>query len=215
MKLVHSVVYHSWEGRKPIYSSKLTHLKISHYRLLNKKIKGIMHMFPNVIHLDFEGNTDCIGKILKLIAKLYPNLEYLDISILHGRFKIENDIGLSAIANSCHKLKCLNISGRTEFSEVSICNVIRSCPRFWQLDLSFCEITDITIKEIARLCLNLKYLKLKGCYKISKEAIDQYVENFMDTLSLPDLIGVVINHLTQNNIASRQTLAQKILDLSM
>jgi hypothetical protein len=53
MKLVHGVVYHSWGGRKPIYSSKLTHLKISHYYpLSNKKIKGIVHTFPNIIHLD-------------------------------------------------------------------------------------------------------------------------------------------------------------------
>ena|SRR2546430_4896515 len=31
-------------------------------------------------------------------------------------------------------------------------------------DLSFCEITDITIEEIARSRLNLKYLNLRGCY---------------------------------------------------
>ena len=110
MKLVHVVVYHSWGGRKPIYSSKLTHLKISHYRLSNKKIKGIIRIFPNIIHLDFEGSMDCTGKVLKLIAKSYPNLEYLNISALRGRFKSENDIGLSAIAQSCHKLEYLNIS---------------------------------------------------------------------------------------------------------
>ncbi|CAI2198550.1 9456_t:CDS:1, partial [Funneliformis geosporum] len=215
-------------GRKPVYSSKLTHLKISHYRLSNKKIKGIVRMFPNIIHLDFEGSTDCIGKTLKLIAKSYPNLEYLDISTLHGRFKIENDIGLSAIANSCHNLEYLNISNRTEFSEQSICNVIRSSPRLQQLDLSYCEITDITIEEIARSCSNLKYLNLRGCYIvgyptyiISKEAIDQlvslnpniHVDNFVETLTPPDLIGVVINHLTQNNVASRQTLAQGLQNL--
>ncbi|RGB29810.1 hypothetical protein C1646_766114, partial [Rhizophagus diaphanus] len=221
-------------GRKPVYSSKLIHLKISHYHALsNKKIKGIVHTFPNVIHLDFEGSTDCIGKTLKLIAKSYPNLEYFDISTLHRGFKIEKDIGLSAIVNSCHKLKCLNISGHTEFSEVSICNVICSCPRLQQLDLSYCEITDITIEEIARSCPNLKYLNLRGCYIvgyptyiISKEAIDQlislnpniHIENFEETLTPSDLIGAVRNHLIQNNDASRQTLGrglQSLLDLSM
>src|SRR5688572_27585630 len=40
------------EERKPVYSSKLTHLKITHYcSLSNKKIKGIVHTFPNIIHL--------------------------------------------------------------------------------------------------------------------------------------------------------------------
>ncbi|PKK73422.1 hypothetical protein RhiirC2_823570 [Rhizophagus irregularis] len=193
-------------GRKPVYSSKLTHLKITHYRSLsNKKIKGIVHTFQNIIHLDFEGSTDCIGKTLKLIAKSYPNLEYLNISTLHGRFKIENDIGLSAIANSCHKLECLNIFGHTEFSEVSICNVIRSCPKLQHLNLSFCKITDITIEEIASSCLNLKYLDLKGCDDISKEAVDQlvshnpniHVENFV---APPDFINTLRDYLSQHNI---------------
>src|SRR5688572_4326881 len=59
----------SGEERKPVYSSKLTHLKITHYHSLsNKKIKDIVHTFQNIIHLDFEGSTDCIGKTLKLIA---------------------------------------------------------------------------------------------------------------------------------------------------
>src|SRR3954463_9572214 len=48
--------------RKPVYSSKLTHLKITHYRSLsNKKIKGIVHTFLNIIHLDFEESMNCTG----------------------------------------------------------------------------------------------------------------------------------------------------------
>src|ERR1044071_3830659 len=82
------------EGRKPVYSSKLTHLKITHYySLSNKKIKGIVHTFQNIIHLDFEGSTDCIGKTLKLIAKSYPNLKYLNISTLQELWE-KNDISL-------------------------------------------------------------------------------------------------------------------------
>ena len=147
-------------------------------------------------------------------------MKYLNISTLCNRFWPKNDIGLTAIANSCHKLECLNISKHTEFSEISICNIIRSCPKLQQLDLSYCVITDITIEEIARSCLNLKYLDLEGCYNISKEAVDQlnpniHVENFVTP---PDLIGMVRNHLTQNNVASKQILAQSLqslLDLSM
>ncbi len=59
----------------------------------------------------------------------------------------------------------------------------------------------MTIKEIAGLCLNLKYLDLEECYNINKEAVDKlnpniHVENFVETLTPPDLIGVVRNHLT-------------------
>ncbi|CAI2181783.1 19890_t:CDS:2 [Funneliformis geosporum] len=166
-------------GRKPVYSSKLTYLKITHYRLLsNKKIKGIVFTFQNIIHLDFKESTDCTGEVLKLIALIYSNLEYLNISALRGGFKSENDIGLSAIANSCHKLEYLNIS----------------------IHKDYCVITNITIEEIARLCLNLKYLNLRGCYKISKEAVNQLVS---------------LNLNIKNNVTSRQILAQSLLDLSM
>jgi len=72
---------------------------------------------------------DCTGKVLKLIAESYPNLEYLNISALPESFGSENDIGLSAITQLCYKLEYLNISIRKEFSEISICNVICSCPR--------------------------------------------------------------------------------------
>ena len=99
-------------------------------------------------------------------------------------------------------------------------------PKLQQLDLSFCQITDITIKEIVGSCLNLKYLNLEGCNNISKEAVDQLIslnpniniENFVNTITPPDLIGVIRNHLTHNNVASRQILAQSLqslLDLSM
>ena len=174
-----------------------------------------------------------VGKVLKLIAELYPDLKYLNITAMCFNFtrhtrhicrvRVKNDIGLCAIANSCHKLEYLNISHRAEFTETSICNVICSCPRLQHLDLSFCKITNITIEEIARSCFNLKYLDLEGCYKISKKAVDKlnpniHVENFVKTSTPPDLIRVVRNHLTQNNVASRQILAQSLqslLDLSM
>ena len=79
------------------------------------------------------------------------------------------------------------------------------------------------IEEIFSLCLNLKYLDLEGCYKISKEAVDKlnpniHVENFVEILTPPNLIGMIRNYLTQNNIASKQILAQSLqslLDLSM
>ena len=127
-------------------------------------------------------------------------MEYLNISNLGRGFRQKNDIGLTAIANSCHKLECLNISKHTEFSEISICNVICSCSRLQQLDLSYCEITDITIKEIARSCFNLKFLNLRGCYIISKEAVDKlnpniHVENFVDTITPPDFISAFSDFL--------------------
>ena len=81
LKIVHE------GGQKPVYSSKLTHLKISYYySISNKKIKGIVHTFSNIIHLDFEKSIDPTGEALKLMAKSYSNLKYLNISALYNRF---------------------------------------------------------------------------------------------------------------------------------
>jgi len=77
-------------------------------------------------------------------------------------------------------------------AETSICNAIHSCPNLQYLNLSFCGITDVTIKEISRSCLYLKYLNLEGCANITKEAIDQlvllnpniHVEDFMNFMDM-------------------------------
>src|SRR6266542_5356724 len=92
--------------------------------------RSTVHTFQNIIHLDFKKSTDYTGKILKLIVKSYSNLKYLNISTLREGFKSENDIGLSAIVNSYHRLEYLNIFNCIEYSKTSICNVIRSYPRF-------------------------------------------------------------------------------------
>ena len=212
----------------PVYCSNVTHLEISYYHSLSdKKIISIVHSCPNITHLSFIDSIAFSNRALELIASSYPNLKYLNLCIDRPggfrsfRTREVDGSGLWRIAKSCHRLEYLNISNRREYSETSICNVIRSCPRLQQLDLSFCQITDITIKEIAGSCLNLKYLNLEGCSNISKEAVDQlvslnpniHVENFMETLTPPDLIGLVRNHLTQNNVASRQILARSLQNL--
>src|SRR2546423_7006688 len=203
--------------QKPVYSSNLTHLEISYYRYLsNKKIKGIVCLFPNIVHLDFNFSTEFSDKTLNRIAESYSNLKYLNLQkdeYVSCNMSIITGEGLYAIARSCHKLEYLNISHRSDICGQSICNVIRSCPRLQQLDLSYCKITDVTIEEIASLCLNLKYLNLEGCYKISKLVSlnpNIHVDNFADSITPLDHIGMVRNHLTQNNVARRQILAQNL-----
>ena len=117
-----------------------------------------------------------------------------------------NDGGLWRIAKTCHKLEYLNIAYRTEISELSICDIIRSSPKFWHLDIFFCEITDMTIKEVARSCFNLKYINLRRYY-ISKEVLDQlnpntHIEIFWDPFNNQAVIKQVIRQLynTQHSV---------------
>ena len=155
------------EEKKPVYASNLKSLKISYYHSITHKIiRSVVNYCPNVIHLDFKSSVGVCDKTLIKIASSYPNLKHLNL----WDNRMITDEGLCQIAQSCNKLEYLNISGHTGFSEIIICNVICSCPGLQQLDLSFCRITNITIKEIASLCFNLKYLKLEGSDNVSKEA---------------------------------------------
>ncbi|CAI2193988.1 12432_t:CDS:2, partial [Funneliformis geosporum] len=132
------------------------------------------------------------------------DITHLEISYYHS-LQDEKIIGIvQSCPNIIHlgfKNRSLEEVGDGEILELSICNIIRSCPKPQHLSLRFCEISDMTIKEIACSCLNLKYLDLKGCENISKEAIDHLVLlnpniHIKNYITLPDLIGIVINHLT-------------------
>ncbi|RGB21353.1 hypothetical protein C1646_778266 [Rhizophagus diaphanus] len=106
------------------------------------------------------------------IIKRSPNLRHLEI----GHNDIGNEV-TEALAHTCHKLEHLELSGCSFVSELSICNVIRSCPRLQHLELRYCNTTSTTIREIARLSFNLKFLELEGCKNISKKAMDHLYPN--------------------------------------
>ena len=190
----------------PVYCSNVTHLEISYYHSLSdKKIISIVHSCPNIVHLSFINSIGFSNRALELIAGSYPNLKYLNLcDDQSGGFtsfcvREVDDGGLWRIAKTCHKLEYLNIAYRTEITEHSICGIIRSSPKLRHLDISFCEITDMTIKEVARSCLNLKYINLRGCY-ISKEALDQlnpntHVEIFRGPFDNQAVIEQVIRRL--------------------
>ncbi|RGB32312.1 hypothetical protein C1646_763073 [Rhizophagus diaphanus] len=168
----------------------------SQHNTLERRVKRLKR--------DVKDLDECVDRetVVNLIQKIVPSLVREKSLIKNNPFSSSSNYSSDSdideieigIAKSCHRLEYLNISNRREYSEASICNVIRSCPRLQQLDLSFYQITDITIKEIAGSCLNLKYLNLEGCNNISKEAVDQlvslnpniHVENFM-SIQVPSL----------------------------
>ncbi|GES96588.1 hypothetical protein GLOIN_2v1786061 [Rhizophagus clarus] len=73
-----------------------------------------------------------------------------------------------------------------------------------QLDLSFCQITDITIKEIAGSCLNLKYLNLEECNNISKEAVDQLVSSLSPNIHVENFVPIRVHPLDLIHQLARQ-----------
>ncbi|PKK57335.1 hypothetical protein RhiirC2_858255, partial [Rhizophagus irregularis] len=143
------------------------------HRITDKSICCILNSCQNLQYLDFAGVMALQNDALIVaIIRASPNLRHLDIS--------HNDIGdevTEALAHTCYKLEYLDLSSCTFISELSICNVICSCPKIQHLSLGNCNITSKTIKEIAHSCLSLKSLDLEGCENISKKAMDQLNPN--------------------------------------
>ena len=68
------------EKHKSAYVSNTTHLEITFYHSLSdKKIKSIVEIFLNIIHLDFKDSIGFSDKSLFVIAESYPNLRYLNL----------------------------------------------------------------------------------------------------------------------------------------
>ncbi|UZO05907.1 uncharacterized protein OCT59_026245 [Rhizophagus irregularis] len=152
-------------------------------------ISYILNSCPNLLRFSIPGSCRRKNRCDILVEKLLTIEKYLNVE---KHLSVEYlDFG-----------RCVYIA------ETSICNAIHSCPNLQHLNLSFCGITDKTIEEIARSCYILKYLNLRGCYKISKGVVNKlnpniHIENFEETLSHPDLIRAVRNHLIQNNVFNR------------
>ena len=145
--------------QKPVYCLNVTHLEIPFYHSLSdKKFKGIVRLFPNIVHLDFASSVRFTDKTLIRIAESYPNLKYLNLREGENDGLI-TDKGLYAIANSYYKLEYLNISCYKEFFEIAIWNVIHFCLRIQQPYIFKCNIAYTTIEEIG-LYFKLKYFNL-------------------------------------------------------
>ncbi|CAG8810895.1 10856_t:CDS:2, partial [Racocetra fulgida] len=79
--------------------------------------------------------------------RLYPNLEYIDLS------------------------GCKNIT------DVSICDIAHYCQKLEHFDISSCDISDLAIEKIATSSNNLKFLNIQLCGGISENAVKKLNSN--------------------------------------
>ena len=145
-------------------------------------IKDASMLIQRCLSIEYLNFADVMAfhndALIMAIIRAFSNLRHLEI----GHNDIDNEV-IEALAHICHKLEYLDLDYCDFVNELSICNVIRSCPKLQHLNLGYCNITSITIRKIARSCLNLKSLDLKRCENISKKAIDQlnpniHIKNF-------------------------------------
>ncbi|RGB36906.1 hypothetical protein C1646_757499 [Rhizophagus diaphanus] len=135
--------------------------------ITDRFISCILNSCPNLRNLDISYSKGDIKDASMLIQRCL-SIEYLDFA---GVMALQNDALIIAIIKGSSNLRHLEISGNDIGDEIQ------------HLSLGCCNITSTTIKEIARLRPNLKFLDLEGCRNISKKAMDQlnpniHIKNF-------------------------------------
>ncbi|RIA96373.1 hypothetical protein C1645_815390 [Glomus cerebriforme] len=137
-----------YEKNKPAYVSNTTNLEITFYHSLSdKKIKSIVKIFLNIVHLDFKesiGFAFCNDALIVAIIRTFLNLRYLEISY--------NDIGdevTEALVYTCYKLEYLDLS----CCSMTIKEIACSCNNLKILDLEDCK--NISKKVMDQLNQNI------------------------------------------------------------
>ncbi|CAG8720419.1 19454_t:CDS:1, partial [Dentiscutata erythropus] len=136
-------------------------------KVTNISIRQIAQ-YLNLEHLALNSLGFINDETIYIVVRLCPNISYFN-----PEFCNVTDMVVEAIAQSCHNIEYLNLYGSVSITDKSISKLAKMCFKIQKLELGFCElITDIAIKDITQHLSNLKYLGLKNCVNISKEALD-------------------------------------------
>lgn len=92
-----------------------------------------------------------------------PHLERLNLACA---FDI-TDEGILAVAKRCPHLKKLCLVGCHRVSDQSVVELIERCKKLVSLDLSFTNITDVTLDTIEKSGTQIKKLDLRGCQNLT------------------------------------------------
>ena len=102
-----------------------------------------------------------------------PDLERLDLSCAFCL----TDKGILAVAENCHHLKKLYLVGCHNVSDQSVVELIQRCKELVSLDLSFTNITDVTLDTIEKCGSQLKKLDLRGCQNLTTAFVLRFREH--------------------------------------
>src|SRR5207248_261085 len=120
----------------------------------DQTIVAVAHSCPNLCHLSLKGCHNITDVSVNRLLQRIHNLEYLELD----QYRFITDSSICNIANSCPKLKHLDI-GASDASDTTICNIVRSCKNLRYLDIRcYRLVTDIVIDEIAQHCSSLECL---------------------------------------------------------
>ncbi|XP_071393804.1 F-box and leucine-rich repeat protein 13 [Centroberyx affinis] len=76
--------------------------------------------------------------------------------------------------SQCRNLQELNVSECSNITDMMVQRIVEGCPSLLYLNLSCTLVTNRAVRELSRSCLNLQYLSLAYCYRVTDKGF-QYL----------------------------------------
>ena len=130
-------------------------------------------------------------EVVESLVNNNPNLHHLDISTSsipsyhhHQNSKLSSS-SLTLIANSCPQLTYIGIGNLAMFRSNDILELVTKCPKLKHANFERTHIDDAALDMMSTNCLELEYLSISGCYKITPHSLDR-LEQSLPNLEIAD-----------------------------
>ena len=201
--------------------SFLTTKRDSEFRYLFNELK-------NLVKVDMRSVSITSGTFTTL-TRNNSNLETLNLNI-----KDSHNISLGDLVQKCpnlkslnigirrmsdegindlvhaKKLQCLELSWLSQLTDRTLQNIAKNCVQLRELNLICCEgVKDEGIRAIAQNCPNLERLFLWGCDALTQKVIEELVMacKKLTGLLLPKFVGIETKHFKKKLRKNRPKLA--------
>ncbi|CAG8603508.1 15778_t:CDS:2 [Cetraspora pellucida] len=179
---------------------------------LYKIEKVIVGLCPNLHHLTISNchvfSSETIGKIV------FSNLIYLKFhnNAINTRKRHHiKDKTICEITSLCPNLTYLYLGYSNNISDMSVIEIAKSYKKIEYINIGGLGITDVSLKEIAHLCPNLRHLHLSNCEKITDNGICAIATSHPNMVSFS--FADEEDEFVMDNIAVSDTSVRIIADL--
>ncbi|XP_077980989.1 uncharacterized protein LOC144436158 [Glandiceps talaboti] len=162
-------------------STKLTNLKwvsLANCRIGDDAITALAENSPHLTHLIIAATNQkkTTDASLISIAMYCTELQYLDIQTAEHLQSSQyiSDVGVSAVASNCLKLRHLNLSCCSKVTNSSLLKLAEKCQLLEYLEMrSSSSITSPGLNTVLQNCARLRYLDVQKCQGIQQVFLDE------------------------------------------
>ncbi|KAK2432399.1 F-box/LRR-repeat protein [Trifolium repens] len=149
---------------------KLNEVRMENTSIGKMSVKYPSTVYPHLKSLCLANNAWLGDEDVNMYASVFPNLQLLDLSFIHGIS--EGSIG--QVLRKCSKIRHLNLA---HCSGLSLPKMKFKVPMLEMLQLSYINIDDEALHMISKSCFGLLQLDLSYCHDVTEKGVMQVIEN--------------------------------------